>query len=100
MKKTNAAMHKPDKKIKRQKREKPGFHDDGRVLADMNVEGFNWYDPTLKGDKAQKKDIDKPSKKEIRAIIRAQLQIILPRMLIIIVSFLVVMLLCTLWLNS
>lgn len=96
---TPATEDDPKRKKSKRGRDKPGFYDDGRVLADMNVDGFSWYAPSARGKKAVKNDPDKATKKETRAMIVAQLKIILPRMLIVIGSFVLVMLLCTLWLN-
>lgn len=32
------------------KKKKEKFEDDGRTIADMNVEGFKWYNPEVKTD--------------------------------------------------
>lgn len=42
--------------------------DDGRTVADMNVEGMPWYNPTA-GKKTDKED--RPTRKETFAMIRA-----------------------------
>ena len=42
-------------------------YDDGRTIAEMNVEGMPWYNPTR--DKKVNEE-DKPTKKELRAMMR------------------------------
>lgn len=71
--------------------------DDGRTIADMNVEGMPWYTPK---SKRKVNDEDKPTKKERRAMMRAWFSVYLPRLLIILLSFTVVALMLYLWLNG
>ena len=52
--------------MKRQKKQ-PDW-DDGRTVANMNVEGMPWYHPDS-GKKVREED--KPTRKEKRAMIRA-----------------------------
>lgn len=68
-------------KKKKKKREKP--EDDGRVIADMNIEGFSWYQKNrpAKRDKEQER-LDKPTRKELRAMIFAAYKAYLPYLLI------------------
>ena len=66
-------------------------------FADMNVEGFRWYDPHRKkrGDKSQK---IKLTRKEYWAMVRGAFSAFLPLFLCIIFGFLFVFLLAYLWL--
>lgn len=56
--------------------------DDGRVIADMNVEGLPWYRKNLR-KKKDKNDPDQPTSREIRAMILAAYKAYLPYLLII-----------------
>lgn len=68
-------------KKKKKKRGMP--EDDGRVIADMNVEGFSWYRKNRppKRDKAQER-LDRPTRKEMRAMIFAAYKAYFPYLLI------------------
>lgn len=44
--------------------------DDGRTVADMNVEGMPWYTPSS-GKQKKLDEEDKPTRKEFFAIMRA-----------------------------
>ena len=46
------------------KNKKPPLDDDGRVIADMNIKGFRWYDPHLG------KQAEPPKKKEKKLLLR------------------------------
>ena len=56
--------------------------DDGRVIADMNVEGLPWYRKNLR-KKKDKNDPDQPTSREMRAMILAAYKAYLPYLLII-----------------
>jgi hypothetical protein len=64
--------------------------DDGRVIVDMNVEGFPWYRKNGVGNK--KHDPDTPTKKELWAMIRAAYLAYLPYFLILLGVFVAVFL--------
>ena len=66
------------------------------TVADMNVEGFSWYDPTLKGGKRQKVSL---TKKEQRAMIIGAYRAMLPMILCMLVGAGLVVLLAYLWLR-
>lgn len=67
------------------------------TFADMNVQGFRWYDPSRKngGDK-QKLQL---TRKEKRAIYKAYMQSFLPFIGILCGVFLLMFLLARLWLS-
>ncbi len=65
-------------------------------FADMNVEGFRWYDPNRKNGK--KRDKIKLSRKEYWAMVRGAFSAYLPMFLCIIIGVLVIFLLAFLWL--
>ena len=71
--------------------------DDGRTVADMNVEGMPWYHPD---SGKEVKEEDKPTRKAKRALIRAGYLAYLPRILAILCGFGVTVLLLWLWLNG
>ena len=81
--------------MKRQKKQ-PDW-DDGRTIANMNVEGMPWYHPES-GKKVREED--KPTRKEKRAMIRAAYLAYLPRILAILFGFGVTILIVYLWLNG
>ncbi len=72
-------------------------YDDGRTIAEMNVEGMPWYNPTK--DKKVNEE-DKPTKKELRAMMRAGYLAYLPRVLATLAGFGLCVLLTYLWLNG
>ena len=88
---------KEDKKTR--KKEEPEL-DMETTIADMNVEGFSWYNPAKKADaKSGNKDRVVLTKEEKRAIRRAALQAMIPFLLIIGIVFSLMYLLATLWLS-
>lgn len=66
------------------------------TFADMNVEGFSWYDPKKKKGKSEKVSV---SKKEYRAMVRGAFAAILPMVLCLLSAFAIVFLLAYLWLK-
>ncbi len=85
-------MAKKEKKKKRKEK-----LDTQTTVANMNVEGFKWFDP--KRDDRLKNPPPKLTKKEQRALIRGAYQAMLPMILCIAVGFLAVYLLAYLWLR-
>ena len=70
------------------------------TIADMNVEGFSWYNPAKKADaKSGNKDRIVLTKEEKRAIRRAAIQAMIPFLLIVGVVFSLMYLLAMLWLS-
>ena len=80
------------------KNKKKYADDDGRTIADMNVDGMPWYNR----NKADKKiaEEDRPTRKERRAMMRAWFVIYLPRILAIIVGFGLAAAVVVCWLNG
>lgn len=74
-----------EKKNKKKKRTSEPSVDDGRVIADMNVEGMPWYRKNSRQEKKkqQKNDPDRPTAKETRAMIIAAYKAYLPYLLIV-----------------
>ena len=88
---------KEDKKTR--KKEEPEL-DMETTIADMNVEGFSWYNPAKKADaKSGNKDRIVLTKEEKRAIRRAALQAMIPFLLIAGVVYSLMYLLAMLWLS-
>ena len=67
------------------------------TFADMNVEGFKWYDPHRK--KKGYKNFEKPSKKEYWAMVRGAFLAMLPMLLCMIAGALLMFLLAYTWLK-
>ncbi len=65
------------------------------TVADMNVEGFRWYDPQKKAGK----EVPKLTKKEQRALIRGAYKAMLPMILCMVAVFGFMFLLAWLWLK-
>lgn len=82
---------------RRKKQRKLPEWDDGRTVAEMNVEGMPWYQPTS-GKKV--KEEDKPTRRETRAMIRAGFLAYLPRFFAILVGFGLAVFFVYLWLNG
>ena len=66
------------------------------TFADMNVEGFSWYNPNLKKQKAQKVEV---SRKEYWAMVRGAFKSILPLIACMLAAGLIVFLIAFLWLK-
>ena len=93
------------------KKPKPKFVDDGRTIANMNVEGMRWYNPGLpsgrgaqgssnaSGQGAEQPEPLQLTKKERRAIMRAAVWTALKLALIPVCGFAIAMLLLSLWLH-
>jgi len=83
----------------KKKKEKEKFIDDGRTVADMNVEGFKWYVPEkVKAEQKKIHDLQ-ITKKERRAMIKAALTTVLPVVLLYILGFFLVFVLIIIWLR-
>ena len=85
-----------------EKNNKP--HDDldmETTFADMNVEGFRWYDPNLKKrkDSGMKQHKQKMSRKEYWQLVRAAFAAYLPVFIIVICVFLLMGAIAYLWLH-
>ena len=79
------------------KKKKTYDDDDGRTIANMNVEGMPWYRPDAG---KEVKEEDKPTRKEKRAMIWAAYLAYLPRLLAILAGFGLCALFIYLWLNG
>ncbi len=71
------------------------------TFADMNVEGFRWYDPNLKkrSQSGMKKHRQKMSRKEYRQLVRAAFAAYAPVFLIVILVFGIMGLIAWLWVS-
>lgn len=72
--------------------------DDGRTIADMNVDGLPWYNPSASDKKVAKED--RPTRKETRAMMRAWFSVYFPRILAIIIGFGLAAGITVCWLNG
>ena len=68
------------------------------TVADMNVEGFKWYDPARKKG-IKKRPIEKVTKKEYRAMVRGAYAAFLPVIVCVTISFALMVLLAYFWLK-
>ena len=66
------------------------------TVADMNVEGFRWYDPSRKKGKHEAVSL---TKKEQRALLRGAFRAMLPMVGCILITALLMMLFAYLWLK-
>ena len=82
------------KEVVEKKAEQP--LDTETTFADMNVEGFSWYNPKKKKGKSEKVSV---SKKEYRAMVRGAFAAMLPMFLCILSAFAIVFLLAYFWLK-
>ena len=78
------------------KREQEEYQDDGRTIADMNIEGFSWYNKNKPIDPKQNVNL---TKKERRAILKAMMLKMLPIACIALVAFVISYFLIKLWLS-
>ncbi len=81
------------------KKKKVYDDDDGRTVANMNVEGMRGYDPKKEEEKEKRRKIKelKVSRKERRAMIIGAYLAYLPMFLTVLLSFTIVALLLWLW---
>ena len=84
-------------KKKNEKRKELEELDTETTFADMNVEGFSWYNPHKKKNQGQ--PIGKVSKKEYWAMVRGAFAAMLPMLGCIIVGGLLIFLIAFLWLK-
>ena len=66
------------------------------TIADMNVEGFSWYDPKRKN---RKRAVERLTKTEQRALMRGMFRAMFPLIGSLLVGALLVLLLAYLWLK-
>ncbi len=85
------------KEKKEKKKKQKAELDTQTTVADMNVEGFGWYDPSRKDGK--KKETPKLTKKEQRALIRGAYMAMLPMIICMAIVFVGMFLLAYLWLK-
>jgi hypothetical protein len=81
---------------KREKRKRIDDLDMETTIADMNVEGFSWYDPNKGKRKAQQVPL---TKREQRALMRGAVRAMLPMIICILSGMLLMFLLAFLWLK-
>lgn len=79
-------------------KKKPDDLDMETTFADMNVDGFKWYDPSKK-KKGMKKVKNSVSRKEYWAMVRGAFLAMLPILLGIVAIFGVLFLISWLWLG-
>ncbi|MBR2623329.1 MAG: hypothetical protein IKD15_03800 [Clostridia bacterium] len=81
---------------RKEKRKKRDDLDMETTVADMNVEGFRWYDPNRKKGKQAAPNL---TKQEQRALMRGAFRAMLPMLGCIIAGMLLVFALAMLWLS-
>ena len=81
---------------KKERRKKRDDLDMETTVADMNVEGFSWYDPHRKSGK---KPVANLTKAEQRALMRGAFRAMLPMLGCIVAGALLMFLLVMLWLR-
>ena len=72
------------------------YIDDHHTVADMNVEGFSWYNPNMK---AGKKPVSDLTDKEYWAMVGGAFRAMLPMFICILVGAVVMFLIALLWLK-
>jgi hypothetical protein len=78
---------------------KDKFIDDGRSIADMNIEGFSWYTPNKYGTERKNLSDLKLTRKERMAMIFGALQAILPVAITMFLLLFGVFLIISFWLS-
>lgn len=70
------------------------------TFADMNVEGFRWYDPTKKANaKGRKTEREKLTKEEYRSMVKGAFLAYIPMFLSILLGFSIMVLIAYLWMK-
>ena len=78
-----------------EKRKKTGY-DDGRTVANMNVEGFSWFNPGAKNGQVPPQKI---TRKEYWAMVRGAFKAMLPLFACMLLAFGLVITLAIMWLS-
>ncbi len=86
-----------EERQEKEEREKKEELDTQTTVADMNVEGFSWYDPAKK--KNPSRETPKLTKKEQKALIRGAYKAMLPMIGCMVAVGLFMFLLVFLWLK-
>lgn len=81
----------------KRKKQKPEL-DMETTIADMNVEGFKWYNPNKKSSQSSNQEPIKLTPKERRAIMKGAFKALAPFIVIVILAFVLVFALAYLWL--
>lgn len=68
------------------------------TIADMNIEGFKWYNPSTKKRQSSEQEQFKLTKKERRAVMRGALRALLPFIAVVVLVFILVFALAYVWL--
>jgi hypothetical protein len=81
-----------------QKKDKKDELDTETTIADMNLEGFKWYDPSKKGDK---KTVPPPkvTRKEYWQMVKGAFAAFAPFFFVLLLSFAAVVALAYFWLS-
>ena len=87
-----------DEHIRGNKRKKE-YIDDGRSIADLNIEGFSWYVPKRYSQERKNLNELKITRKERVAMIIGALQAILPIAITILILYFGVFVFISAWLN-
>ena len=82
-------------KTERKKRRREAY-DDGRTVANMNVEGFDWFNPRANGSKTPP---GKVTRKEYWAMVFGAFKAMLPLIACMLLAFGLVLGLAILWLS-
>lgn len=69
------------------------------TIADMNIEGFKWYNPSQKKRQSSEQEQFKLTKKERRAVMIGALRALLPVIAVVLLVFVLVFALAYVWLN-
>ena len=69
------------------------------TIVDMNVEGFRWYNPSLKKNNGNKMPRRKVTRKEYWQMVRGAFAALLPYILILILVFGVMVVIAYIWLS-
>ncbi len=85
--------------MKKKKKRKEEFIDDGRTIANMNVEGFKWYVSDRSAEEKKKLEGLKITRKERWAMLKAAFITIVPVILLYLLGFLMIISIIMLWLK-
>ncbi|MGM9969594.1 MAG: hypothetical protein ACI35S_04260 [Anaeroplasma sp.] len=80
--------------MKKSKKRKEKYIDDGHTIYNMDIEGFKWHDQNIK-----KQNKIYTDKKERRAMIIAAFKVYIPKLFIILIGFSLAFILIYIWLK-
>lgn len=69
------------------------------TIADMNIDGFRWYNPSKKKSQSSKQEHIKLTRGERRAVMKGAIKALLPFVVVVLLVFVLVFAIAYVWLH-